>query len=138
MSCKSRQEAKAALAIADRILDKLGVTLKAEKTRIVLVRRGFELLGYKIKRGQRPLRLPSREVPQLGTLGESVMRFSGRNPSNTSGDQIRRRTRRKAPVSTRELLEQIDPVSRGWDLYFGRARVRRLFHPLDRWILRRL
>lgn len=48
-TCKSRQEAKAALAAAERILEQLGVTLHAGKTRIVHVRQGFEFLGYKIK-----------------------------------------------------------------------------------------
>ena len=53
-------------------------------------------------------------------------------------DQIRRRTRRKAPVTTRELIADINPVIRGWGLYFCKAHVRRLFHRLDRWIVRRL
>ena len=53
-------------------------------------------------------------------------------------DQIRQRTRRKAPVSTRVLIEQINPVIRGWGQYYCRAHVRRLFHRLDGWIVRRL
>jgi hypothetical protein len=40
-----------------RILNELGVQLHPQKTRIVHVRQGFEFLGYKIKRGQRQLRL---------------------------------------------------------------------------------
>jgi hypothetical protein len=38
------------LAEATKILSTLGVTLNAEKTRIVHVTQGFEFLGYKIKR----------------------------------------------------------------------------------------
>lgn len=53
-------------------------------------------------------------------------------------DQIRWRTRRKAPVTTRELIAEINPVIRGWGLYFCKAHVRRLFHRLDRWIVCRL
>ena len=50
------------LAEATKILSVLGVTLNVEKTRIVHVTQGFEFLGYKIKRGNRPLALPSRKI----------------------------------------------------------------------------
>jgi hypothetical protein len=53
-------------------------------------------------------------------------------------DQIRQLTRRKAPVPTEVLIQQINPVIRGWGLYFCRAHVRKLFNRLDRWIIRRL
>jgi RNA-directed DNA polymerase len=53
-------------------------------------------------------------------------------------DQIRKRTRRKAPVDTRELIAEINPVIRGWGLYFCKAHIRKLFARLDRWILRRI
>lgn len=45
--------------------------LNKEKTRIVHVKYGFEFLGYKIKPGKRPLRLPSHKIKsgiQQGTL----------------------------------------------------------------------
>ena len=53
-------------------------------------------------------------------------------------DQIRQLSRRKAPVSTQGLIEQINPVIRGWGNYYGEAHVRKLFNRLDRWILRRI
>ncbi len=62
VTCSSRREAQAALATATRLLKRLGVTLHAEKTRIVHVRHGFEFLGYKIKRGNRPLRLAPHKI----------------------------------------------------------------------------
>ena len=66
------------------------------------------------------------------------MRFRVKNPSGTSKNQIRQRTRRKAPVSTQELIDQINPVARGWGQYYCKAHVRKLFHQLDGWIVRRL
>jgi hypothetical protein len=53
-------------------------------------------------------------------------------------DQIRKLTRRKAPVTTEGLVQQLNPVVRGWGHYYKRAHVRRLFHQLDRWIVRRI
>ena len=60
---------------------------------------------------------------------ESIRRFK---------DQIRRLTRRTAPVSTAELIERINPVIRGWGNYYYKAHVRKLFNRLDRWIVRRI
>jgi hypothetical protein len=136
-TCKSGREAKAALAAAERILEQLGVTLHTGKTRIVHVRQGFEFLGYKIKRGQRPLRLLAEKI-RSGVRRGDLYAFPRNKSVRHFKDQIRRLTRRKAPVSTRELIEQINPVIRGWGLYFCKAHVRGLFHRLDGWIVRRL
>lgn len=137
VTCQSRREAQAALAAAERILEQLGVTLHVGKTRIVHVRQGFEFLGYKIKRGQRSLRLPAEKI-RSGVRAGDLYAFPRAKSIQHFKDQIRRRTRRKAPVTTRELIAEINPVIRGWGLYFCKAHVRRLFHRLDRWIVRRL
>ena len=83
-SLASATEARAALGSASRVLKELGANINPQKTRIVHVRHGFEFLGYKIKRGGRPMRLPrarSERVPDRGRY----MRFLGRNRSVTSG-----------------------------------------------------
>jgi group II intron reverse transcriptase/maturase len=137
VTCKSHQEARRALAAAKRILEKLGVTLHSGKTRIVHVRHGFEFLGYKIKRGSRPLRLTADKI-KSGARAGALYALPRDKSIRHFKDQIRRRTRRKAPVSTRELIEKINPVIRGWGLYFHKAHVRRFFHQLDGWIVRRI
>jgi RNA-directed DNA polymerase len=136
-TCKSRQEAKAALMAAERMLEQLGVTLHVGKTRIVHVSQGFEFLGYKLKRGQRPLRLAAEKI-RSGVRRGGLYAFPRNKSVQHFKDQIRRLTRRKAPVSTRELIDQINPVIRGWGLYFCKAHVRGLFHRLDGWIVRRI
>ena len=62
ITCASAAEARAALAAAGRVLKELGVTINPQKTRIVHVRQGFEFLGYKIKRGNRRMRLPPSKI----------------------------------------------------------------------------
>lgn len=135
--CKSRPEAARALALAKRFLqDELGVALHPQKTRIVHVRHGFEFLGYKVKRGT-GYQLPahkrrSRSNPQnlyAVPKAKSVKRFQ---------DQIRALRRRKTPLTLREVIDQINPVIRGWGIFYRKAHVRRLFNRLDRWIERRL
>jgi group II intron reverse transcriptase/maturase len=135
--CQTRDEAQRALAVAERFLrEELGVELHPQKTRIVHVSQGFEFLGYKVKQGAGH-RLPAHK--RRGRVNPhnryaipretSVQRFK---------DQSRALTRRKAPLTLREVIERINPVMRGWGHFYRKADVRRLFHRLDGWIERRI
>ena len=53
-------------------------------------------------------------------------------------EQIRKLTRRKAPVTTQQLIDQLNPVIRGWGTYCCEAHVRGLFTRLDKWIACRI
>lgn len=137
VTCHSGKEAKAALAAAQRVLKKLGVELNNEKTRIVHVRQGFEFLGYKIKKGSRALKLSASKI-RSGARSGSLYAYPREKSIQHFKDQIRRMTQRRAPVNTQELIEQINPVIRGWGNYYCKAHVRKLFNQLDRWIVRRI
>jgi len=137
ITCKSAAEARAAVETAGRILKQLGVELHPQKTRIVHVRDGFEFLGFKIKRGQRKLDLPESKIRSQTRQGalyaypkeKSIRRFM---------DRVRQRTKRKLPLKTKELIAELNPLLRGWGEYYKRAHVRKLFHRLDGWIVRRI
>ena len=137
VTCRTRAQAQAVLNYATKVLEKLGVVLHSEKTRIVHVRHGFEFLGYKIKRGKQPLKLPTRKI-KSGTRQGSLYVYPRQKSIDHFKEQIRKRTRRKAPLSTQELIDEINPVIRGWGNYYKKAHVRKLFNQLDRWIIRRL
>jgi RNA-directed DNA polymerase len=136
ITCKSAAEARAAVAAAQRILNELGVQLHPQKTRIVHVEHGFEFLGYKIKRGKR-LRLPPGKI-RSGAQSGALYAFPREKSIRRFMDQVRQCTRRRVPLKTRELIEQLNPVLRGWGHYYKRAHVRLLFNRLDRWIVRRI
>ena len=53
-------------------------------------------------------------------------------------DQIRALTMRRIPLRLGELIETINPIIRGWGNYYCRSHVRKRFHQLDGWIIRRL
>lgn len=137
VTCRSLAEAKRALATAERILEKLGVALNKDKTRIVHIRKGFEFLGYKIKRGTRPLNLASGKI-RSGAKEGDLYAYPREKSIEHFKDQIRKLTCRRAPVTTQELIEQINPIIRGWGRYYCKAHVRKLFNRLDRWIVRRV
>lgn len=133
ITCTSATEARVALEAASRVLKELGVNINPQKTRIVHV----EFLGYKIKRGGRPMRLPTSKIRTRARPG-ALYAFPREKSIRHFRDQIRRLTRRNAPVSTQELIKQVNPVVRGWGHHYKRAHVRKLFHQLDGWLVRRI
>jgi len=137
ITCASAAEARAALAAAGRVLTELGVEINPQKTRIVHVQHGFEFLGYKIKRGSRRMRLPTGKV-KSGAQQGALYAYPREKSIAHFKDQVRRLTRRKAPLSTAELIQQLNPTVRGWGHYYKRAHVRRFFHGLDQWLVRRI
>ena len=134
---RTKHEAEQSLEEAGKILEKLGVTLNAVKTRIVHISYGFEFLGYKIKRGSRPMRLSNGQIRSSARQGK-LYAYPREKSIQHFKDQIRKLTCRKAPVTTQTLIEQINPVIRGWGNYYCRANVRTLFHHLDRWVIQRI
>jgi group II intron reverse transcriptase/maturase len=128
--CRTREEAERALASARAVLeDELGLRIHPEKTRIVHVSQGFEFLGYKIGLG-RGLRFKSGGTGLYAIPRQrSVDRFK---------DKVRALTRRRIAVPLEELIHVVNPVIRGWGMYYRRANVRRLFNRLNRWIVRRI
>ena len=136
VSCRTHKEAEKAMTDARKVLATLGVTFNEQKTRIVHIRQGFEFLGYKIKRGTRGLRLPGHRVRSVGS--GQVYAYPREKSIRSFMDQLRARTKRTVPLSTAELIAEINPILRGWGNYFCKAHVRKLFAKLDRWIMGRI
>ena len=136
VTCSSAAEARAALGFAKKVLEKLGVCIHRDKTRIVHVKYGFEFLGYKIKRGKQ-LRLPPSKI-RSGARSGALYAYPSERSIRRFKDQIRAQTRRRVPVTTVQLIDRLNPIVRGWGNYYKKANVRRLFHQLDGWIVRRI
>ena len=136
VTCESATEAQAAIAAALRVLNGLSVQLHSQKTRVVHVRHGFEFLGYLIRRG-RQLKLPTSKIV-TGALSGGLYAYPREKSIQRFKDRVRQLTKRGVPLKTKDLIEQLNPVLRGWGHYYKRAHVRTLFHKLDRWIERRI
>ena len=138
ITCKSAAEARAAVAAALRILNELGVQLHPQKTRIVHVRHGFEFLGLQDQARQAASALPTARsavgCPGGGAVcvpaREIDSAFHGSGARSLPGDACR--------STTQELIDELNPMLRGWGHYYKRAHVRKLFHRLDGWIVRRI
>ena len=100
------------------------------------MRQGFEFLGYKIKWGKQ-LRLPPGKIRSGARSGE-LYAYPREKTIQSFMDQVCRLTKRRVPLTTKELIEELNPILRGWDQHYKRAHVRKLFSRLDRWIVRRI
>jgi RNA-directed DNA polymerase len=117
--CKSREEAEAALAEIRAWVAENGLRLHPDKTHVGDCRQlgqGFEFLGYRFEAGRRFVRK------------KSLTRFK---------DNIRAKTRRTRGVSLARIIDELNPVLRGWFGYFKHAHPR-TFIVLDQLIRRRL
>jgi RNA-directed DNA polymerase len=137
VTCRTRAEAHHALAQATKILGKLGVTLNREKTRIVNIAQGFEFLGFKIQRGKSRFKLSLDRIKSKLNR-HNLYAIPTQKSLDRFKDQIRALTQRRVPLRMGELIETINPIIRGWGNYYCRSHVRKRFHQLDGWIVRRL
>jgi len=137
VTCRTRAEAEHALARAEKILETLGVTLNREKTRIAHIAQGFEFLGFKIQRGKGKFKL-TRDRITSKLNRQNLYAIPTQKSVNRFKDQIRTSTQRRLPLRLGELIDEINPIIRGWGNYYCRSQVRKRFHQLDGWIVRRL
>src|SRR5215212_385781 len=112
-----RWKVEAADRLVRAILADIGLEVAETKSGVVKVRDGFEFLGFTFQ--GRFLRPRPR----------ALSRFK---------DEVRRRTRRLAPVPLRQMIEDLNPLIRGWGNYFKIGDVTSLFEDLDSWIRMRL
>src|ERR1700722_4473900 len=117
--CASEAEAMAALHQVTAWVDANGLTLHPDKTKVGDSQQpgqGFDFLGHRFESGRRFVR------------AKSLTAFK---------DKLRARTIRSRGDSLRQIVEDINPMLRGWFGYFKHARPR-LFRRLDGFIRRRL
>jgi hypothetical protein len=112
-----RVEAQAANVLVRQLLADIGLSVAESKSGVKKMSEGFEFLGFSV-------------------LG----RYLRPRPKSLSAfkDRVRSLTRRQAPVSIRQMIEDLNPVIRGWGNYFALGDVVELFSGLDGWIRTRL
>lgn len=119
--CKTKQEAEGALILTRQILEGcFKLRLNFDKTKLTHEQAGFEFLGHYFGCGYSHFKTPRKKT---------VDAFR---------NKIRRLTRRLQPKKMTTVIEEMNPVIRGWGQYFVRSNCRGLFGNLDRWIAHRL
>ena len=120
------------------ILHRLGLELHPEKTRRVDLsqgRQGFDFLGCHLRK-----RMSGRIWEQQGNRVYYLHRW----PSTRSMKRVRARVKGLTHrgwnwvSDVRVLIDNLNPVLRGWGNYFRTGNADRKFHQVDRYVVRRL
>ncbi len=131
--CRTRACAREALRRAGLIMQRLGLQLHPEKTKLVELSAGkeqFEFLGCSIRKRRSVQRMPNRH-------------FMQRWPSPKAMKRLRRRVHELTDVSRRardvtEIIASLNPVLRGWGNYFRTGNAEREFNRIDTYVDERL
>jgi len=117
--CRSQAEAKRALAEVQAWTEANGLTLHPDKTHVgncLEWGQGFEFLGYRLEAGNRIVRKKSLTALK---------------------DKIRLKTKRTRGDGLDRIIEDLNPLLRGWFGYFKHARYS-TFRAVDGFVRRRL
>jgi RNA-directed DNA polymerase len=118
VQCRTENEARRALGEIEKWVKETGLTLHPEKTRIVDATQpgGFDFLGYHF---ERDYRWPS---------DKSTKRLK---------DVVRRKTKRTNGNSLTVIIEDLNPVLRGWFEYYKHSHWN-VFPGVDGWVRMRI
>ena len=119
--CASAEQAQAALSEVKAWVQAHGLSLNADKTHVgdcMQAGEGFEFLGYRFEAGTRSVR---------------------RKSSAALREKIRTRTKRSRSGSLRTMIEELNPMLRGWFNYFKHiSPAAEFFQRIDGFVRRRL
>jgi RNA-directed DNA polymerase len=135
--CRTPNQAKAALETARHVLAGLGLELHPDKTRVVDLREGregFDFLGCHFR---------ARMSGRLWEQKRQVRYYLHRWPSQAAMKRLRGKVRDRTGanrVGTRIewVIEDLNPILRGWGNYFRTGNAAKKFVQVDRYVVWRL
>lgn len=125
--CESKEDAEQAVRTLEEWLNKRGLSLSREKTKIVHLTEGFNFLGFNIRHYRHPR---TRTGYKLFI-----------KPSKDSVTDIRKKIREvwqhQKGASAISVIKDLNPIIRGWANYFRIGVASRIFRDLDNWMFHR-
>lgn len=135
--CRSRKQAEAALEAAREILGVLGLELHPEKTKVVDLREGregFDFLGCYFR-----ARMSGRLWEQKRIVRYYLHRWPSKRAMKRLRGKVKARTgRNRAGADIRDVIDDLNPVLRGWGNYFRTGNAAIKFSQVDDYVVQRL
>lgn len=123
----SKQQAEALHDEVSQVLAGLGLRLSAEKSRVCHLSEGFDFLGFHIQRRRRK-----------GTNTWTVYTYPSKKALLSVMSKVRALTNKIKQASLETLLQQLNPILRGWCAYFRHGVSKATFGYLDMFAWRRV
>jgi group II intron reverse transcriptase/maturase len=131
--CRTETQAKEALRRIGLVMNRLGLKLHPEKTRMVDLRRGkqsFVFLGCAIRKKRSIQRNPRWHF---------VQRWPSPKATKKMRDRIRELTdKRQSGKDVKQIIAELTPVLRGWGNYFRTGNADREFNKMDSFVVKSL
>ena len=135
--CRTPARAEAALAQAREVLAGLGLQLHPDKTRVCDLRegrKGFDFLGCHFH-----ARMSGRLWEQKRIVRYYLHRWPSQAAMKRLRGKVRDRTgRSRAGTRIEWVIEDLNPILRGWGNYFRTGNAAIKFRQIDRYVVRRL
>jgi RNA-directed DNA polymerase len=131
--CGTESQAREALRRIELVMNRLGLQLHPEKTRLVDLRRGqgsFVFLGCTIRKKRSIQRNPRKHYMQRWPSPKATKRLRDRVREITSAGQ--------SGQAVKQLLAELTPVLRGWGNYFRTGNADREFLKMDGFVVGRI
>jgi RNA-directed DNA polymerase len=135
--CRSAHQAEVALGSAREILGSMGLQLHPDKTRVVDLREGregFDFLGCHFR-----ARMSGRLWEQKRVVRYYLHRWPSQRAMKGLREKVRDRTgRSRAGTRIEWVIEDLNPILRGWGNYFRTGNAAEKFGQIDRYVVGRL
>lgn len=105
------------------ILDRVGLRLAPEKTRIVHIDEGFDFLGFRIQRYR-----------QYGSNRRLIYTFPSKKSVTSIKRKVKTVTKRITHQDTDLLFRQLGTMTRGWAQYFRHGSSSKAYHHLQHYL----
>jgi group II intron reverse transcriptase/maturase len=131
--CKTEGQAREGLRRVGLVLDRLGLSLHPEQTRVVGIKdgsEGFDFLGFQCRKVE-SWRLPGRRFLWLWPGRKAMARVRERIKAITAPRPCLR-------LPLQRLIAELNPVLRGWGAYFRAGNAGEQFGQIDRYVTERL
>jgi group II intron reverse transcriptase/maturase len=135
--CRTRKECELAEERVKVILARLGLELHPDKTRRVELydgKEGFDFLGCHLHK-----RLSGKLLAEKGKRLYYLQRWPSQRAMQTIRQRVKDMTpRSRCHVDIRDVIEDLNPVLRGWGNYFRTGNAAKRFNQLDDYVVDRL
>ena len=124
---RTREQAERALEIVKETVQRHGMELNSEKTRIARLEQGVDFLGFHVQRA------PSKLNPNK----TYTYRWPARKAEAAVRERIRNTMAGRAHLSLslpQLLRERVNPILRGWGAYFRYGNSTEVFQRIDRYV----
>jgi group II intron reverse transcriptase/maturase len=132
--CRRESQARGALRHIRWIMERMGLELHPEKTRMVRLhwgKEGFQFLGWMVRKRRSILRNPRWSFVQRWPSPKAMKRVRTRVHDLTD-------VRRSPAKNLDELIKYMNPVLRGWGNYFRTGNSDDKFNQIDGYVYRRV